>query len=303
MGQKIVPHLWFAAPASQAAEFYATAFPNSKVTATQVRSDTPIGDVEMVSFEVMGYGFESVGGASEGGGVDQLNPSISMMVNFDPSQDADARQQIDEVWHRLLADGGMALMPLQEYPFSEHYGWVQDRFNMTWQLIYTQPEGDWRPPVMPAFLFVGDVCGQAEAASDCYLSLFEDSKRGELVRWPAGMEPETEGHIMFTDFCLAGQWFMAQDSGNSHDFGFNEAVSLMVRCQDQAEIDYFWEGLTADGGQESQCGWLKDRFGVSWQIVPENMGELMERNPEKTLPAMLGMKKLVIAELLAAGDG
>jgi predicted 3-demethylubiquinone-9 3-methyltransferase (glyoxalase superfamily) len=167
-------------------------------------------------------------------------------------------------------------------------------------LIFTDPEGEERPLIIPSLLFVGDVCGQAEEATDFYLSVFKDSKRGAIARYPAGMEPEQEGSIMFTDFMLAGQWFAAMDSAQNHDFAFNEAVSLMVQCQDQAEIDHYWDRLSAVPEAE-QCGWVKDQYGVSWQITPENMGELMARNPEKTTPAMLAMKKLIIADLEAAG--
>ena len=106
---------------------------------------------------------------------------------------------------------------------------------------------------------------------------------------------------MFTDFTLEGQWFSAMDgSSHMHNFVFNEAVSLMVNCENQNEIDYFWEKLSAVPEAE-QCGWVKDKYGVSWQMVPANMGELISKNPEKTTPLMLKMKKIIIADLENAG--
>jgi predicted 3-demethylubiquinone-9 3-methyltransferase (glyoxalase superfamily) len=229
----------------------------------------------------------------------ELNPSISFMVNFDPSQDRDARERIDQVWEKL-STGGKPLMPLDRYDFSERYGWIQDKYGVSWQLIYTNPEGEERPLILPSLLFVGDLCGKTEEATDYYLSIFPDSQRGALVRYPAGMAPEEEGTIMFTDFKLAGHWFVAMDSAQTHDFTFNEAISFIVNCKDQEEIDTYWDRLSAVPEAE-QCGWVKDKFGVSWQIVPENMAELMAKNPEQTTPVMLQMKKIIIADLEKAG--
>jgi predicted 3-demethylubiquinone-9 3-methyltransferase (glyoxalase superfamily) len=296
--QKIVPHFWFDKEAQEAAEFYVQTFGrDSKLTDLTVMNDTPSGDAAVVSFQIWGYELMAI----SAGPVFELNPSISFMVNFDPSQDKDARKRLDEIWDRL-SEGGVALMPLDKYPFSDHYGWIQDKYGVTWQLILTNPEGEERPVIIPSLLFVGDVCGRAEEASDYYMTVFNDSRRGALQRYPAGMEPDQEGTIMFTDFMLEGQWFVAMDSAHEHKFAFNEAISLIVMCEDQAEIDYYWDKLSAVPEAE-QCGWVKDRFGVSWQIVPANMGELLAKNPQKTTPVMLEMKKIVIADLVEAGEG
>jgi predicted 3-demethylubiquinone-9 3-methyltransferase (glyoxalase superfamily) len=295
--QKIVPHLWFDKEAPQAAEFYVHAFGrDSQITDLTVLQDTPSGDAAVVSFQIWGYDFMAI----SAGPLFKLNPSISFMVNFDPSQDQNARERIDEIWDKL-SQGGNVLMPLDKYPFSERYGWIQDKYGVTWQLIFTNPEGEERPLIVPSFLFVGEVCGRAEEASDYYISVFNDSRRGALQRYPAGMEPDKEGTIMFTDFKLAGQWFVAMDSAHEHHFAFNEAISLMVKCEDQEQIDYYWDKLSAVPEAE-QCGWVKDQFGVSWQIVPINMGELLARNPEKVTPVMLEMKKIIIADLVKAGE-
>lgn len=294
--QIITPHLWYDTQAKEAAEFYVSVFGrDSEFKDLATLHDTPSGSADVVSFTVWGYDFMAISAGPQF----KFNPAISFMVNFDPSQDEDARQRIDQVWARL-SEGGQVLMPLGSYPFSEHYGWLEDKYGLSWQLIYTNPEGDERPLIIPSLMFVGDQCGKAEEATDFYLSVFKDAKRGAIARYPAGMEPEEEGTIMFTDFKLEGQWFAAMDSAQQHNFAFNEAVSLMVNCQDQQEIDYYWDRLSAVPEAE-QCGWVKDKYGVSWQIVPANMGQLMSKNPEKTTPAMLAMKKIIIADLEEAG--
>ena len=300
--QKIVPHLWFDTQAKEAAEFYVSAFGNnSKINSITTLHDTPSGDVDSITFELLGHSFLAI----SAGPHFTLNPSISFMVNFDPSRDKRARENLDDLWEKL-SEGGAALMPLQEYPFSKRYGWIMDKYGLTWQLILTDPEDEPRPDIIPSLLFVGDVCGKAEEATEFYLSVFKDTRRGELARYPAGMEPDKEGTIMFTDFMLEGVWFAAMDSAQEHDFSFNEAISLVVNCDTQQEIDGFWDKLSAVPEAE-QCGWIKDRYGVSWQIVPREMDEMMSKGTreqvDRVTQAFLPMKKLVISELQKAYDG
>ena len=191
--QIITPHLWYDKEAREAAGFYVSVFGrNSEVKDLTTIHDTPSGSADIVTFDIWGYEFMAI----SAGPLFEFNPSISFMVNFDPSQDEDARQRIDEVWAKLSA-GGQALMPLDKYPFSERYGWIQDKYGLSWQLIYTNPEGEERPLIIPSLMFVGDLCGKAEEATDFYLSAFSDSKRGAIARYPAGMEPEQEGTIMY----------------------------------------------------------------------------------------------------------
>ncbi len=303
--QKIIPHLWFDKEAKEAAEFYTSVFPDSKITHAATLHNTPSGDCDVVSFDVWGYSLKAI----SAGPYFKLNPSISFMVNFDPSKDENAKTRIDEIWSKL-SEGGKVLMPLDKYPFSERYGWIQDKFGLTWQLIFTNPAGQERPTIIPSIMFTGNVCGKAEEATDFYLSVFSakggDSKRGTIARYPAGMEPSKEGTIMFTDFELLGQWFAAMDSAGPHDFMFNEAISFIVSCETQEEIDYYWEKLSADPKSE-QCGWLKDRYGVSWQLVPKLMDEVMTSGtPEqidRLTKAFLPMKKFDLAELQKAFEG
>jgi predicted 3-demethylubiquinone-9 3-methyltransferase (glyoxalase superfamily) len=279
---------------------YTSLLPDSRVTSASILHDTPSGDTEIVSFDLWGTPFQAI----SAGPMFTLNPSISFMLNFDPAQDPDAAARIDRVWQGL-SEGGQALMPLDQYPFSARYGWVQDRYGLSWQLILTNPEGEVRPPVITSLLFVGDVCGKAEEATDFYLSLFPNSRRGALTRWPRGADPEREGSLMFTDFQLAGSWYTAQDSAQPHNFAFNEAISLMVHCDSQEEVDHYWNALSAVPEAE-QCGWLKDRYGVSWQIVPAALDEMMgsgtPQQVDRVTQAFLPMKKLDVAALRAAFD-
>jgi predicted 3-demethylubiquinone-9 3-methyltransferase (glyoxalase superfamily) len=295
--QKIAPHLWFDTQAREAAEFYCSVFPDSEIKGAVTLEDTPSGDAESVSFVLWGQDFMAI----SAGPVFTFNPSISFMVNIGPPHESpeNARRLIDTMWNALV-EGGSVLMPLDSYPFSERYGWLQDKYGVSWQLILTSEEGDPRPPIIPSLLFVGDNSGKAEEARDFYLSVFRESAPGMLARYPEGMEPDREGTVMFSDYQLLGQWFAAMDSAREHGYSFNEAISLMVRCKDQNEIDYYWERLSAVPEAE-QCGWLKDKYGVSWQITPTVMDTMMaEGTPEqinRVTQAFLPMKKFDIAAL------
>lgn len=299
--QKIVPHLWFDKEAKGAAEFYTTVFPNSQITSSTTLHGTPDGDTDVVSFSLNGYDFMAIGA----GPYFTINPSISFMLNFDPSQDDQAKEHLEELWGKL-ADGGAALMPLQTYPFSPMYGWVKDKFGITWQLMLTNPEGELRPFITPSLMFSGDNTNKAEEAMKFYLSVFKDSKQGTLARYAEDTGPAKKDSIMFADFMLEGQWFAAMDSGVEQAFTFNEAISLLVNCDTQEEIDYYWEQLSHVPEAE-QCGWLKDKFGVSWQVSVNALNDMMNKGtPEqrdRVTQAFLKMKKFNLAELETAFNG
>ncbi len=299
MTQKITPNLWFDGNALEAAEYYTTAFPGGKIvtksyypkTAEEGLADFQMGlagELLTVDFDLGGLHFVGINA-----GADFVpNPSISFMVNFDPSADEDARENLDALWGKLV-EGGEVLMPLDAYPFSKRYGWVKDRYGFTWQLILTDPAGEPRPFIVPSLMFTGKNTNKAEEAINFYVSLFEDSRVGTLAHYLEDTGPANKGSLMFGDFMLAGQWFASMDSAEAQAFTFNEAISLSVDCKDQAEIDAFWAKLS-DDPQFEQCGWCKDRYGVSWQIVPENMSSLMEK--PNAFAHMMEMKKLVIEE-------
>jgi predicted 3-demethylubiquinone-9 3-methyltransferase (glyoxalase superfamily) len=146
--------------------------------------------------------------------------------------------------------------------------------------------------------------GQAEQAVAFYTGLFPDSREVFRAHYPEGA-PGPAGGVMTVEFELFGQRFVAINGGA--DFPFTEAVSLMVECEDQAEVDRYWEALTADGGAESQCGWCKDRWGLSWQVVPKGMDEVFNdpdpAKAQRAMQAMLGMVKIDIDELRRAAEG
>ncbi len=294
--QKIVPNLWFNGNALEAAEFYVSVFPDGGIDGIVEMHDTPSGDSQLITFHLGDSTFVAL----DGGPFFSINPSISFFLNFDPSRDPEARKKLTKLWEELAREG-TPLMPLQEYPFSPLYGWVRDRFGVTWQLILTDPDGEERPFIVPSLMFTGENCGRAEEATDYYISVFRNSRRGLLARYPAGMEPDREGTLMFTDFMLEGQWFAAMDSAGPHEFGFNEAVSLLVNCETQQEIDFLWGTLSAVPEAE-QCGWLKDRYGVSWQVAPAVLNRLMAEGTRQQVDRMtqgfLTMKKLEIDALL-----
>lgn len=299
--QKTIPNLWFDDQAEEAAKFYTSVFNNSKIgsitrydAAAAKASGQPEGSAMTVEFSIEGYGFLGL----NGGPVFKPNPSISFIVS------CLSQEKVDERWERL-SEGGTVLMPLDSYPFSERYGWIQDRYGVSWQLILPQPEGDARPAIVPSLLFVGDKCGQAEEAINFYTAIFENSEVGSINRYGPSEGPDKEEYIMYADFKLLGQWFAAMDSALDHKFNFSEAVSFIINCETQEEVDYYWGKLSAVEEAE-QCGWLKDKFGVSWQVVPAALPDMLgDPDPEKAgraMEAMLGMKKIDIGKLIEARD-
>lgn len=299
--EKITPHLWFDKEAREAVEFYTSLFPNSKITNITTIHDTPSGDCDVVSFELSSQSFMAI----SAGPLFKFNPSVSFLVNFNPLQGNDAREKLDLLWNKLISNG-RELMPLQEYPFSKHYGWVQDKYGLSWQLILSDASSEERQFIIPSLMFVGNMCGKAEEAINFYTSIFKNSRSGIVSRYGSDQALSKEGTIAFTDFMLLGKWFAAMDSAGNYDFVFNEAISFMVNCETQEEINYYWEKLSAVPEAE-QCGWLKDKYGLSWQIVPTALSEMMKNGTpkqiERVTPAFLSMKKFDIATLRRTYEG
>jgi predicted 3-demethylubiquinone-9 3-methyltransferase (glyoxalase superfamily) len=300
--QKIIPNLWFDRQAEEAAKFYASIFKNSK-TGNITRAGKagfeithlPEGTVMTIEFELEGQKFIAI----NGGPLFKFNPSVSFLVA------CKTKEEVDSLWEKL-SEGGSALMEFGAYPFSEKYGWTTDRYGLSWQVMFM---GDRKitQKITPTLMFVREQSGKAEAAINFYNSVFHFAKIGGIDRYGKGMEPDKEGTIQHAAFTLEHQEFAAMDSAQKHDFTFNEAISLMVQCVTQKEIDYYWGKLTAGGGQESVCGWLKDKFGVSWQVAPIVLGEMLrdkdKAKVERVTNAFLKMKKFDLAELKKAYEG
>jgi predicted 3-demethylubiquinone-9 3-methyltransferase (glyoxalase superfamily) len=291
--QKITPHLWFDKEAKEAAQFYTSVFPSSKINSVTTMHDTPSGDCDIVSFELAGQPFMSI----SAGPLFKFTPAVSFLLA------CSTKEEVDALWKKLN-DGGQALMPLDQYPFSERYGWTQDKYGLSWQIMYFDREI--KQKITPVLMFVGDVAGKAEEAMHFYTSIFEDSRIGDIMRYRKGQEPDSEGTVAHATFTLAGQQLAVMDSAQQHHFNFNEAISLMVYCKDQQEIDYYWKKLSAVPEAE-QCGWLKDKFGLSWQIVPESINKMMTDKDSarvaRVTEAFLKMKKFDLAELERAYRG
>ena len=280
MKHPIYPCLWFDGKAKEAALFYGSVFSNSKINV-----DAPV----MVTFNLAGQTFMGL----NGGPMCKPNPSISFYVV------CETVQEIETSWNKLL-EGGNVLMPLNKYPWSEKFGWLNDQYGISWQLTLGKV-AELGQKITPMLMFTQDQAGKAEHAIHFYSGIFDQSSIRLISRYEPG-EPDVTGTIKHAQFKLGEQLFMAMDSSMPHQFRFNEGISFVILCDTQEEIDYYWNKLS-EGGEESMCGWLKDRYGVSWQVVPDALGTLMNGEPEKTkrvMQAILQMKKLEIYKLVDA---
>lgn len=292
--QKITPHLWFDQEAKQAAELYVSTFPNSRIKSTTTLHNTPSDSVDVVTFELSGLAFQAI----SAGPLFKFNPSVSFHVK------CSTKEEVDAIWNKL-SQGGQVLVELGSYPFSERYGWLQDKYGLSWQIIYSGA-GDLTQQITPVIMFVGGVCGKAEEAVNFWTSVFRESKVNTILHYGQGEQPDKEGTVKYASFSLFGQEFGAMDSAHAHQFAFNEAISFIINCDTQDEIDYYWRKLSAVPEAE-QCGWLKDQYGLSWQVVPSGMDEMLggddREKIDRVTQAFLVMKKLDIAKLQDAYEG
>jgi predicted 3-demethylubiquinone-9 3-methyltransferase (glyoxalase superfamily) len=275
MNNPIYPCLWFDGKAKEAAEFYCSVFRNSKIT-----TENPM----VVTFELSGKKFMGL----NGGPSVTINPSVSITAVFETIEETNA------AWEKLI-DGGSAMIAIDKHPWSERYGWLKDKFGMTWQITIGKPG---QPhSVTPSLLFTDKLFGRAEEAIQFYSTVFENSSNDVLIHYPPG--DANAGKVMYAEFKLDGYDLIIMDGPGEHNYTFNWGVSLVVNCETQAEIDHYWDALIAGGGEESQCGWLKDKFGVSWQIVPAILGKLMSdpERFERVMKEVMQMKKLDIARM------
>jgi predicted 3-demethylubiquinone-9 3-methyltransferase (glyoxalase superfamily) len=287
--QKIFPFLWFDGQTEKAIHFYREAFKNVEVHSIKYWGEgTPFPKDQVMQsiFDINGLTFH----AFDAGPQFRINPSVSFFIF------SDSKEELENTWNKL-SNGGKILMGFDTYPWSEKYGWCEDKFGVNWQLMLdTGLSGT----VAPCLMFTQHNSGRAADAMKLYTSLFDNSEIKLVSKYEKG-EPDVEGYIKHAQFTLNGQVFACMDSSAPHQFVFNEGISLFVNCDTQEEIDYLWDSLTANGGTESMCGWLKDRFGVSWQLIPRVLGEwLGDKNKAKAgrvMQAMMGMKKIIIADL------
>ncbi|MBN1982063.1 MAG: VOC family protein [Chitinivibrionales bacterium] len=288
MAQKIIPNVWFDNQAEEAAKLYVSIFKNSKVNnishygeaGAQV-SGKPNGSVMTVEFELAGQKFLAL----NGGPVFSFTPAISFFISCETAE------EVDHLFSELSQKGEI-LMPLNKYPFSERYAWFRDRYGLSWQVYL----GNSWQKITPCLMFIRAQYGKAVEAMRFYTSIFNNSRIENVVSYEKG-EGEKEGAVKHARFSLDGMQFIFMDSGLDHQFTVTPAISFMVSCENQKEIDLFWKRLSAVPDAE-QCGWLQDKYGVSWQIVPKVLGEMMQdkdyEKTERAMKAMIQMKKIDI---------
>lgn len=281
MNKLIDSGLWFDGNAAEAAEFYCSKLKDSKII-----SANPM----VVVFESSGHKFICFNGGPQF----KFNPSISFFYI------CETEREIDELWNEFVKEGSV-MMPLDKYDWSEKYGFFQDKYGVSWQFSLGNIT-DVGQTITPAMLFVGEQFGRGSEAVHFYTGVFENSAIDNILLYGEDETPHKPGSVKHAQFGLNGQKFMIMESSLDHGMAFNEAVSFVINCETQVEIDYFWAKLTADGGKESHCGWLKDKFGVSWQVVPTILAGLMN-DPEKARKVsgvFMKMKKFDIAALKEA---
>ncbi len=279
MKPSLYPCLWFDGKAQEAAELYTSLFRNSSI-----RESNPM----VTYFELDGNSFMALNGGPEY----QPNASLSFYVTLEDPE------ELENIWNELMVEGE-AFIPLGSYDWSEVYGWVQDRYGVTWQLSLGNVT-EVGQSIVPLFMFCGDQQGKAEDVISFYINVFPDSEEGFVARYEPG-QVKLDARVVHARFRLNDQLFMAMDSAVPQSFTFNEAISMVISCDTQEEIDHYWHHLT-ERGQEGVCGWCKDPFGVSWQVVPSMLGQLMS-DPEKAPrvgAAFMKMKKMDIETLVNA---
>jgi predicted 3-demethylubiquinone-9 3-methyltransferase (glyoxalase superfamily) len=285
--QKITPFLWFNGNLEEAIDFYCSAFEN---TGTVWSNRIGNGKISTAMFRLAGKEFMAL----DGGPMFQFSQATSFFVT------CGSEDEVSGLWEKL-GGGGAVLMPLSKYPFSEKYGWIQDKFGISWQLHLANTKQD----IAPALMFVNEQNGKAGEAIDFYISLFQNSKVLYKAYYEEG-EGGSPGTLKHASFSLDGIGFIAMDSNVPDHVTFTPAISHFVNCSTQDEVDHFWEKLS-EGGKKDRCGWLKDKYGVSWQIIPEALGRLMydqdRAKSQRVLDAMMKMDKIIIKDLEQAYNG
>ena len=280
MKEKITPCLWFNAQAKEAATLYCSVFANAKITA-----QSPI----VTAIDVSGQSLTLL----DGGPMYKPNASISFYYI------CEKEEELNNIWNAFSKEGTV-MMPLDKYPWGEKYGWISDKFGISWQLALGKIS-DVGQKITPCLLFTGKQYGRADEAIAHYSSIFKDPMVDGILRYGANELPDKEGKVKHAQMSLNGYKFMLMESAAPHNFTFTEGVSLTIHCETQEEIDHYWEKLT-ESGEESMCGWLKDKFGVSWQIIPTILSKIMSDPAKagKAAQAFMAMRKLNIEQIVQA---
>lgn len=276
IGTALYPCLWFNSDAKTAAEFYCAVFQNGNIV-----QENPM----VVTFELDGSLFMGL----NGGPKYRVNPAISYYVYCGNNT------RISQLYHELSANGKV-LMPLGNYAWSPQYAWVEDRFGVNWQLDVDDINSAQK--IVPTLLFANAKTHLVKDAIRHYTTIFNPSKTLLEAPYPPGAAVP-EGSLLFAQCKLNNFILNATSSTLWHNFDFSPGNSLVLSCDTQAEIDYYWEKL-GEGGREDRCGWLADKFGVSWQIIPAILTKLIAdpKKGHRVVQAFLHMKKFDIATLM-----
>jgi len=281
MNNDIFPCLWYDGDGKESAEFYC------KVFGGTITADTSV----VLNIDLFGQKLMLLNGGPQF----EKNASVSFMVI------CETEDEVQKYWDQL-EDGGIALMPLDSYPWSKKYGWVRDKFGVTWQLYLGEKQGDQK--IVPTLMFIHQNNGKAMEAMELYTHIFPNSKIGGVLKYGDGVGDESHEvpeNVQHAHFEIEGYSLFCMDNSYDHKFDFNEGISMVVMTDDQEQTDHLWNSLTADGGRESMCGWLKDKFGFSWQIVPKKLIQLMsdqdQERAQKVVQAMMKMQKIIIKDL------
>jgi predicted 3-demethylubiquinone-9 3-methyltransferase (glyoxalase superfamily) len=276
MKNKITSCIWFNGNAGEAADFYIDVFKHGEKT----NQDLPIVSLNVFSTDLLFL---------NGGPSYAPTPAFSFFLYCGSHEEA-------ERIFNLLAIGGNIMIPMGSYEWAEKYGWVTDKYGISWQI-----DGDdirVEEKICPALLFVNEKSNRVKEAREFYLSVFGTSQM--LMEMPAdvhhGLEP---GSLLFTQIKLMQSVVNLMAGPGNHDFDFTSGNSFVVSCDTQEEIDYYWNQLGYDGRYD-MCGWLTDKFGVSWQIVPRELSVWLSDSVhgKSATERMLKMKKLIISDLI-----
>jgi len=288
MNPKIIPCLWFDNDAEEAVNFYIKLFENSRINevikygnAGYEYHHKPADSIMTIEFELANQKFLAL----NGGPIFKFSEAISLFVY------CENEDKFDFLYNELKKDG-MVLMEAGKYEWSPKYAWVKDKYGLSWQLDIESINSSQK--IVPSLLFVQKKFTLVREAVEFYCSIFQESKI--IMSFPYPSSPDIPSDtLLFSQFSLNGYLMNAMSSNYNHEFDFNESISFMVMCESQNEIDYYWEKLLENGNAQ-QCGWLKDKYGISWQVVPAQLNQILAKSAgtkkEKILEEIFKMIKL-----------
>jgi len=269
MKKMLIPCLWFNDKALEAANFYCDLF-GGKITSS---------DDGSVRFNLRGRSYTALNGGPQ----HQINESISFMVYCGTDKEI---ERINEA----LMEAGEALMEMGAYPWSRRYAWVKDKFGVSWQLDVDSINN--KQDIVPSLMFVNDQKYEVKHAINYYHKIFPNCQLLMKSEFEPSMKMP-KGTLNFAQHKIDGNIFNFMSSHLETVWNISSGISFVIQCEDQQEIDHYWEELTRDG-EANRCGWLKDKYGISWQVIPDQLSDLL--NKPEGMSNFLQMTKIKIAE-------